>query len=107
MASRIAHLTWLTPEQGGRHSVPAGPRYIAPARFDVPKDQSECGAWSLIVDLQSRPPGSADWIAAVRFLVPEAPHEWLKEGVQFHLYEGKKCVAHGAILAPSAKSEIT
>jgi hypothetical protein len=101
MTSRLARITWLTPEEGGRQLPPAGPRYIAPARFEGQAAGAEGAKWSLVVDLISRPFGSADWIAEGRFLVDEAPHEFLLLGDRFELYEGKKCVAHGVIISPA------
>jgi hypothetical protein len=102
VTTRIARITWRSLEQGGRRVPPPGPRYSTPARFECVADQSSCGDWSLVVDLISRPAASTDWIAEVRFLFGEAPHEWLAEGARFELYEGKKCVAQGTILAATA-----
>jgi hypothetical protein len=100
MTNRLARITWLAPEEGGRRVPPSGPRYIAPARFEGPAAGSEGANWSLVVDLISHPPGSADWIAEVRYLFDEAPHELLLPGTRFELYEGKKCVARGVLLSP-------
>ena len=80
MTTRMARIRWRTPEQGGRRGLPSGPRYSTPARFLVAADQSSCGDWSLVVDLVSRPEATNDWIAEVRFLFDEAPHDWLAEG---------------------------
>jgi hypothetical protein len=104
MTSRLARITWLTPEEGGRRVPPSGPRYIAPARFEDQPPGAEGANWSLVVDLVSRPPGSADWLAEVRYLVDEAPHELLRLGASFELYEGKKCVARGAIINPKPET---
>src|SRR5437868_3164528 len=98
--TKTARIVWLPPEQGGRQKPPQGTSYSSPAHFDGSVDDSECGQWSLVVELLSRPPGSTDWVAHVRFLVAEAPHDWLKEGAHFDLYEGRKRVAHGTVLAP-------
>ncbi len=98
MTTRLARITWLTPEEGGRHAPPSGPRYSAPARFEGQTAGPEGANWSLIVDLVSHPPESGDWIAEVRFLVEEAPRECLRFGACFELYEGKKLVARGTIL---------
>lgn len=53
----------------------------------------------MVLDLVSRPSGSADWIADIRFLFEDAPQELLSDGARFELYEGKQCVARGTILA--------
>jgi len=39
-----------------------------------------------------------EWIANIRFLVDEAPHDELCPNREFELYEGAKCVATGVIL---------
>ncbi|MHB1422454.1 MAG: hypothetical protein ACYC3I_04495 [Gemmataceae bacterium] len=104
MASRLARITWLTPEEGGRRTPPSGPRYSTPARFEGQAPGPEGANWSLVVDRMSQPLGSADWIAEVRFLVDEAPHELLLLGARFELYEGKKCVARGVIISPVSEA---
>lgn len=98
MTTRLARITWLKPEEGGRRLPPSGPRYSAPARFEGQTAGPEGANWSLVVDLKSHPPGGADWIAEVRYLVADAPHELLLLGARFELYEGKKCVARGVII---------
>jgi hypothetical protein len=100
MTTWLARITWLTPEEGGRRHPPPGPRYSAPARFEGQTPGAEGANWSLVVDLVSRPPGSTDWIAEVRYLVDEAPHELLRLGACFEVYEGKKCVARGVLISP-------
>jgi hypothetical protein len=100
MTSRFARITWLTPEEGGRRLPPPGPRYSAPARFEGQAPGPEGANWSLVVDLMSHPPGSADWIAEVRFLFDDAPQELLLRGTRFELYEGRKCVARSVIISP-------
>ena len=104
MTTRLARITWRTPEEGGRRVPPSGPRYIAPARFEGQAAGPEGAKWSLVVDPISHPPGSAEWVAEVRYLVDEAPHELLLLGARFELYEGKKCVAHGVIISPVPES---
>ncbi|HWE40591.1 MAG TPA: hypothetical protein VG406_28850 [Isosphaeraceae bacterium] len=37
------------------------------------------------------------WFAEVYFLFDDAPHELLRPGNEFELYEGKTCVARGVI----------
>lgn len=102
MTTRIARIMWLTPEEGGRRVLPSGSRYIAPARFEgqaAGTDGTDGADWSLAVDLLSHLPGSSDWIAEVRYVVEGAPHELLRLGARFELYEGKKCVARGVIIS--------
>jgi hypothetical protein len=104
MTTPLARITWLTPEEGGRKKPPPGPRYCAPARFEGQAAGPEGANWSLVVDLLSHPPESADWLAEVCYLVDEAPRELLLLGACFELYEGKKCVARGVIIDPVQES---
>jgi hypothetical protein len=55
-------------------------------------------AWSLVVVKVEATNNNYDWVANVRFLVPEAPVETLRAGREFELYEGGKCVATGVIM---------
>lgn len=104
MIAHTARIVWVPPDQGGRRSPPIGPRYSAPARFEAAWDAWPDEAWSLVLELISRPTESVDWIAEVRFLVEQAPQELLTDGARFDLYEGQKCVAHGTVL-PSAPQQ--
>jgi hypothetical protein len=96
VTSRRAHITWLPPDKGGRQTPPSGPRFSPTARFAAAKEDR-----SVVLELVSRPAGSADWIADIRFLFDDAPQDLLADGARFELYEGKRCVAHGTILAAS------
>jgi hypothetical protein len=98
MTAGVARVAWLTEGEGGRRTLPTGPRYSTPARFEGQAPGPEGANWSLVLDLKTSPPQSTDWIADVRFLFPEAPHELLSKGARFELYEGKKCVARGVVL---------
>lgn len=53
------------------------------------------GAWSVELHFDEPPPeqGSPESRARVRFLVDDAPHERLHQGVVFGLYEGPQKVA--------------
>jgi hypothetical protein len=54
-------------------------------------------AWSLVVEkVKEQEPFV--WLADVRFLVSEAPHERLSTGRSFELYEGNNCVASGEVI---------
>ncbi len=92
--SAAARIVWLTPDEGGRWIVPPGPRYIAPAHFDVPDEKWPEEAWSLVATKESDPSDN-EWVARVTFLVPEAPHEWLRSGNRFDYHEGERVVARG------------
>ncbi|MFO0832138.1 MAG: hypothetical protein U0637_09865 [Phycisphaerales bacterium] len=92
-----ATLVWLTHEEGGRTTPPAGPRYTAPARMGSWNEISaEQACWSLRVD-RTQQTGPFEWRANVSFVVPEAPHDALRPGTRFALYEGRRCVARGLL----------
>lgn len=97
MAEMMARIHWKTPEEGGRKSIPPGPRYSTPARFRSAWDDWDHGAWSLVVDKSSELEGTKDWIASVRFLFEDGPQHLLVEGAEFELFEGQKSVAIGKV----------
>jgi len=55
-------------------------------------------AWSLAVEKDEAQSQGYRWIAVMYFRVEDAPHESLRQGREFELYEGNKCVARGKIL---------
>ena len=93
-----AMLSWVPHEKGGRRAFPPGPTYSSVVRFDEDNGWPT-NAWSLVVEyIRSYAAGQYVY-ARVKFLVPEAPHELLREGSRFQLYEGRKLVATGLIRA--------
>ena len=102
MIQKKAIVEWILEEQGGRTKPPLGivhPFYSTVMRFvDDPWPPSGV-AWSLVVVKDPSLSTEYNWIATVRFLVEAAPHDSLREGREFELYEGSKCVARGRILA--------
>lgn len=90
-----AIIDWIPHDQGGRFRLPSGAEgsYTTVVRF---LDESWPGpvAWSLVIDKIS---GDRSWVADVRFLADDAPHEGLIPGRQFELYEGARRVAYGTI----------
>jgi hypothetical protein len=98
MIAKRAVIRWTTPEQNGRRSgPPPGPQYSAPAKFLAHADSWQVEAFDLIVDLVRQPDDPYCWLADVRFRIEDAPYDWLTDGADFELYEGKKCVARGRI----------
>jgi hypothetical protein len=95
MTEKTARIVWKSQSEGGRQTPPSGPQYVTVARFDT--DHGDVDSWSLVVDQLSRSSDAMEWIATVRFLVPEAPSELLRDGATFGLMEGKKRVAIGTI----------
>lgn len=101
MKEMIARIEWLSRTRGGRSAPPAGPRYVAPARFLAAAAAWPDEAWSLVVDRIDLPRGPDEWRARVHFLMEDAPDHLLAEGAGFELYEGKRCVAHGHVHGPA------
>lgn len=54
-------------------------------------------AWSLVVDLDGIPDSDGSQVGTVRFLMPEAPNDWPREGKRFFLMEGPLALAEGEI----------
>jgi len=98
MVVKRATLRWIPSGQGGRRSgPPPGPQYVGPAKFLAYADMWEVEAFDLIVDLVQRLDDPYLWLADVHFRIEHAPQEWLVDGADFELYEGKKCVAQGRV----------
>jgi hypothetical protein len=98
MIIKPASIRWATAEEGGRRTgPPPGPQYSAPAKFVAHAALWHVDAFDLIVELVRSIGDQYHWIADVHFRVEEAPHEWLVDGAEFELYEGKRCVARGRI----------
>lgn len=87
---------WLVRDHATNGS-PRGTRFSLPARFDHQVEDWKSNAWSLIVDVKGRVNAEGYQMASVRFLVPEAPHDWLSEGRRFTLFEGSLAVAEGEV----------
>lgn len=79
------HLHWLVNTPAG-HS-PRGQRFARPARFEHQAEDWINNAWSLAIQTDGIPDQSRQQEATVRFLAPDAPHDWLIIGARFTLYE--------------------
>jgi hypothetical protein len=97
-----AVIDWLPREQGGREKPPLGagtPSYTCIIHFtDADEPWPPKIAWTLVVEKDEGCIKLSEWIADIHFLLPEAPHEALRAGREFDLYEGARRVAHGKIL---------
>ena len=88
-------LQWLVSDPSN-HS-PRGQRFSRPARFDHQSEDWTNNAWSLVVDLEGIPDAQGYQVGTVKFLLPNAPHDWLSEGKRFTFFEGRLALAHGQI----------
>jgi len=93
----MAKICWVSPEAGGRKTLPSGPRYSTVARFDRLRVSPE-EAWSIVAEFVGSIDEERCVLAQVRFLVPQAPHELLSAGSSFELFEGSRLVARGTVL---------
>ncbi len=97
MVVKKAVIDWLSWGEGGRTEPPSGPDYSAPARFPSHAENFWVEAFDLIVHRIELLGGPERWLSDVHFRIEDAPHEWLTDGAEFELYEGRRCVARGRI----------
>ena len=72
---------------------PRGVSFSKPARFDHQDDDWKNNAWSLVITTEGNPNKKGEQIAIARFLVTNAPDEWLVVGKRFTLFEGNLALA--------------
>ncbi len=105
MVARKALIEWIPKEKGGRSKPPLGvgiPPYSTVVHFvDEPWPHTK-ESWSLVIVKDEPHSTELKWVADVHFLVEAAPHDALRDGREFELYEGGKCVARGGVLENSA-----
>lgn len=99
MTEWIVSVDWISPEDGGRGSLPGVSRYVTIGRFPQDGAGWPDGAWSVVLDFD--PPPSRQGSPSrgrARFLMETAPLERLHPGARFELYEGLQRVAHVEVL---------
>jgi hypothetical protein len=100
MLNKRAIVEWIGKDQNGRTKPPLGigtPAYATVVRFADEPWPPINGAWSLVVVKDEQASIENRWVANVHYLMEEAPHDSLRIGRLFELYEGNKCVARGRI----------
>ena len=108
MMNKKAIVEWKTKDQGGREEPPLGvgvPFYATVMRFTDEPWPPVNGAWSMVVIKDEQASTDSLWTANVHFLVDEAPHDSLRNGRAFELYEGNKCVARGTIMEDEVRKD--
>ncbi len=78
-------LRWLVNEPAGQS--PRGQRFSRPARFENQGEDWTRNAWSLVINSEGVPDANGKQSATAKFLVDDAPHDWLSVGKHFTLYE--------------------
>jgi hypothetical protein len=92
--SVFAKVHWVSPQEGGRTSLPTGKKYSTIARFPEDTGTWLQEAWSIVLEFDEPPSAQGNpSMAKARFLAGKAPVDRLKPGHAFELYEGKKKVA--------------
>jgi hypothetical protein len=89
-----AQVTWLPSKEGGRTLLPNGRQYVTISKFPEDGPNWPDGAWSVVINFDSPPflQGNPS-IGEASFLMPTAPHDRLREGHHFELFEGLKKIA--------------
>ncbi len=91
---------WIAPAEGGRSLPPQGISYISVSRLNGQTlEDWKKNAWSIQLDFVDDDDQEAGiQYAFARFVSDKAPHERLKPGITFDLYEGPRPVAHAEVL---------
>ena len=92
-------ITWLGPAEGGRPAPPPGPTYSTVAKFEAWADRWPREAWSIVAEWDVQPGAGLVTRARMRLLAADGPQDLLDAGSAFELYEGRRLVARGVVLA--------
>ena len=95
--TRIAKvlLHWLISAPAG--VSPRGARFSTPARFEHQGEDWTHDAWSLVITIEGFANAGDQQLASARFLMPNAPQDWLSVGKHFTLFEGRLPIAEGVV----------
>ncbi len=93
-----ARIQWLSPDMGGRRTLPSKPLYSTVACFEEAAADWSNVAWSIIAEFSEPPKLGEEMIATIRFLASDAPVELLHPGSRFELLEGERIVARGEVI---------
>lgn len=91
-----ARLEWRIRRPSGIEN-PRGERFATPARFEQQGEDWDKNAWNVVVTSSEPVASDSTQRVRVRFLMDEAPHDWLMSGARFELYEGSLLLAEGVI----------
>lgn len=75
-------LRWLVPSG----EIARCQKFSVPARFDHQGEDWTSNAWSLTITTEGVPDAEGQQVGTARFLMPEAPHDWLSVGRRFTLF---------------------
>ncbi len=94
-----AKIQWVPAEAGGRRQLPHGSGYSTVARFEDDAASWPGVAWSIVLERNEPADAALETVAAIRFLVSDAPSQLLRPGSRFELFEGHRVIAHGQVLS--------
>lgn len=90
---------WTPRESGGRDEPFAGVWYSTSAKFPEQTDWQVDG-WSVVLEFDTPPSEQENpSMGKARFLVEDAPADWLFPGQAFEMYEGRRMTAQVEITA--------
>ncbi|WP_068089096.1 hypothetical protein [Polycladidibacter stylochi] len=81
-----------------KQEPPISGKYITPAHFLNPDDKWPDEAWSVVLEFHKQEGAFNYHRGTARFLVQNAPSDWLKSGSIFEMFEGKKKTAKVTVL---------
>lgn len=90
----VAKIVWIQPQDGGKKKIPAVDIMFYPM-IKINTDE-EIINWSLVL-INKEFIDVYETTAEMKFLTDNAPHQLLKSGIEFTLYEGAKKIAKGKI----------
>lgn len=96
-----AIVRWCSPAKRGKRQLPPTLLYRGLSRFSDAFSGDSEDAWSVELRFDVPPPEQPDLnssLGRIRFLVDDAPHERLRPGVTFELFEGPFHVADVEVL---------
>lgn len=91
-----ARLRWCVRCPEGTE-FPRGTRFATPARFEHQGEDWTQDAWSVVIESTKPVEPDSTQSVSIRFLMDNAPHDWLVSGKKFELYEGRLLLAEGVV----------
>lgn len=88
-------VVWIKPEDGGKNKIPKI-EFIFYPMIKINGDENLIN-WSLFL-INKKFISKYKTISEIGFLMENAPHHLLKQGVKFTLFEGAKEIASGEII---------
>ncbi len=100
MKKVLVKVNWLSSESGGRVHPPTGTSYTTVCKFKGQTfEEWQKNAWSVRLNFIEADEHEANVrYGFATFIAEKAPHELLKPGFEFELFEGSRSVAEVEVL---------